>query len=109
MQEIKIKKIADMYGIEYVALDLEEIYFAQNNAIRMIEKLRFECCPIIGVDVCLLKDGYVEEFLMPNLSTDRANNESCREYLLRSCDEAIEFIRNYPYKCEDLFYDICII
>ena len=109
---MKIKDIADAYDVQYVLLPPDinnSICFNRENTCKIIEKLRFECCPILGCDVYRMKNGDVEEFLMPNLYVNRNDNESSRDYLLRSCDEALNFVTNYPKYTNDIYFDLVII
>lgn len=109
---MKIKEIADAYDVQYVLLPpdiINSICFNRENAFKIIEKLRFECCPILGCDVYRMEKGVVPNFIFPNLYINKFDNESCREYLLRSCDEALNFVTNYPQNTNDIYFDFVII
>lgn len=112
---MKIKEIAEAYGVEYETLHpdvIHSICFKQENACKIIERLRFECVPILGCDVYRMKNGEVEEILMPNLCVNKSDNESCREYLLRSCDEALNFVKNYSQyinDMNDIYFDLVVM
>ena len=111
---MKIKEIAEAYDVEYESIDpkiIHSIFFNQENACKIIERLRFECVPILGCDVYRMKDGEMAEILMPNLYVNKSEGESCREYLLRSCDEALNFIKNYSQYTNDIngiYFDLVV-
>ena len=42
------------------------------------------------------------------LPLEKFDNESCRDYLLRSCDEALNFVTNYPKYTNDVYFDLVI-
>ena len=104
---MEIKKNADLCNVEYrlVYQDIPScIVFDKENACVMIEKLRFECMPILGCDVYRMKNDNVE-VLLPNLYIDKNNNESYPDFLRRSCNETMDFIINYPKYKNDIFFE----
>ena len=108
---MKIKEIADTYGIKYVEFPpdiINSICFNKENACAIIEKLRDEVCPILGCDVYRLENGEVMEILVPDLIVDRDDNESYPDYLQRSCDAALKFVLDYPQYTNDLYFDFVI-
>ena len=109
---MKIKEIADAYDVQYILLPpdkINSICFNRENACKIIEKLRFECCPILGCDVYKMGKGELPNFLFPNLYIDKFDTESYRDFLLRSCDEALNFVTNYPKYTNDTYFDLVII
>lgn len=96
-----IKEIAEAYSVKYESIPIDgNICFDKENACKIIEVLRCECRPILGADVYRMKNGEVKEFLMPNLYVNRADRESFSAFLQRSCDEAMSFVKNYPYHAD---------
>ena len=109
--KMKIKEIADAYDVQYILLPpdiINSICFKKENACKIINKLRFECCPILDCDVNRMGKGELPIFLFPNLCIEKFDDESCRDYLLRSCDEALNFVTNYPEYTNDVYFDLVI-
>lgn len=105
---MSIKEIADLYNVKYVAVNpdqLPTVVFNKENAPIIIEKLRFECKPLLGCDVYRIKNGAITEVLLPNLYVNRNANESLTAFLQRSCNESLEFVTNYPQYTNDIFFD----
>ena len=107
---MRIKEIADAYDVKYELIgpndpDLEPlIVFNKENACEIIEKLRFECIPITGCAVWRITSEGVEA-LMPIFETNRFDHESYPTFIQRSCNEVLNFIKNYPQYTSDMYFE----
>ena len=72
--------------------------------IEIIEKLRCECIPITGCAVWRITSEGVEA-LMPIFETNRFDHESYPTFIQRSCNEVLNFIKNYPQYTSDMYFE----
>ena len=107
---MSIKEIADAYDVKYELIGTVDsdfaplVVFNKKNACKIIEKLRFECVPITGCVVWKITGEEVKA-LMPIFETNRFDHESYPTFIQRSCNEVLNFIKNYPQYTSDMYFE----
>ena len=100
-------EIAKTHNVEYVnPVEGEDRFavFTYANALLMIEKIRYECFPIIAIEV-YEKKGFRCNCVF---TCKRKKDESMPQFTRRSCDEAIAYINNLSGDKDDYLFDISI-
>lgn len=102
-----IIQIADTHNVKY-EIPVEEnpgfVVFTYENALSIIDKIRYECFPVAAIEVYIKRDfNFTCAF-----TCARRNGETMPQFTRRSCDEAIEYINNLNGDKNDYLYDIYV-
>ena len=100
-------QIANIHNVKY-EIPVEEspgfVVFTYENALLMIDKIRYECFPVAAIEVYIKRDfNFTCAF-----TCARRNGETMPQFTRRSCDEAIEYINNLNGGKNDYLYDIYV-
>ena len=100
-------QIANIHNVKY-EIPVEEspgfVVFTYENALLMIDKIRYECFPVAAIEVYIKRDfNFTCAF-----TCARRNGETMPQFTRRSCDEAIEYINNLNGDKNDYLYDIYV-
>lgn len=104
---MNIIEIAKTHNVKY-EMPVENnpgfVVFTYANALLMIEKIRYECFPIIAIEV------YIKHVFSCNcvFTCKRKKDETMPMFTRRSCDEAIAYINNLSGDKNDYLFDIYI-
>jgi hypothetical protein len=82
------------HGIPLSPLGLSEFAVLAKDAAAFIELLRQENLPVLGGDVYLKVQSTVEVGYA-NWHVDKLPHESHRDFVNRSCDFALDYVRKY--------------
>ena len=104
---MNIIEIAKTHNVKY-EIPVENnpgfVVFTYANALLMIEKIRYECFPIIAIEV-YIKHGFSCNCVF---TCKRKKDETMPMFTRRSCDEAIAYINNLSGDKNDYLFDIYI-
>ncbi len=98
------QQLADQHNVDYRSLEdfcIGSVAFTAENALRMVELLREEVTPILGVDTYkLMADGYLD-VVYDFCFCERKDHELIFEYTQRSCDMSANHIRRVAKAMEE--------
>ena len=100
-------QIANIHNVKY-EIPVEEspgfVVFTYENALLMIDKIRYECFPVAAIEVYIKRDfNFTCAF-----TCARRNGETMPLFTRRSSDEAIEYINNLNGDKNDYLYGIYV-
>ena len=91
--------IANKHSINYCSLDelgVNSVAFEKREALHLLEYLKNEIIPIIGIDIYEMKEGIIDfSSNYDSWSCDRKENESLSDFVKRSHKSAYEYVDNY--------------
>lgn len=91
--------IANKYSINYYSLDelgVNSVAFEKREALQILENLKNEIIPIIGIDIYEMKEGIIDfSSNYDSWSCDRKEKESLSDFVKRSHKSAYEYVDNY--------------
>lgn len=110
MDKETFMKTTDAPCFSLIEIGINGNAYLRNDAIKIVSFARQNVIPILGGDVyCKSKSGNKIRMTYDNWYCNREQNESLRDYVMRSCDVAEKFIINYKCKEEgDPIFDVSI-
>lgn len=108
-----IELLANKHSISYYSLNemgVNSIAFMKQDTLRILEYLKIEVIPVIGIDIYEMKDRKVfYSSNYDNWSCDRIENESLLDYVKRSHESAYKFVYNYNIACAIPLFDLTVL
>lgn len=93
--ETEYHKLLESRGVSLQSSGLTEIGLSRANALLAIDLLRSASIPILGGDVYLKKEAFIES-AYANWHSDPREGEDRRDFVSRSCFETKNYIENFP-------------